>query len=401
MVNQTNDEKNLQKTSERVRELNNLTLDVTEQDEVLQALSRLLTLVTGSKFSQVNIFDGSTQYTIASDGALFPPLPKNNTFCTYTLQKEAALEIPDMSQDDRLKDHATVTGKEHIRYYYGAPLITSNEVAIGTVCVIHDDKLQLSEKNKEIVKTIAEQVTRHLELKNELISQNKKIQQQQSTLRKVIHDMRTPISGIIGGLSMIDNDEIDPKFKSVLEMAKQSSKNLINYVNSSLEEAINTEEETNFITASTLREKLLSLYKLQADIKKVKLTISTELENGERITTLSSGDLINILGNMISNAIKYSSEGDPVSVNIGYEDEDQDHYKVTISDQGVGMSDEQIKTISALERSHTTQGTNDEQGFGIGLKEALHTLTQHDGTFDIDSAEGEGTTFTVFFPRKH
>ncbi|MAL18416.1 MAG: hypothetical protein CL670_03080 [Balneola sp.] len=401
MANQSTEEKDLHKAANRVRELNNLTLDVTEHDEVLQSLSRLLTMVTGSKFSQVNIFDGSTQYTIASDGALFPPLPKNNTFCTYTLQKEAALEIPDMSQDDRVKDHAAVTGEEHIRYYYGEPLITSNEVAIGTVCIIHDDELQLSEKSKEIVKNIADQITRHLELKNELVSQNKKVQQQQSTLRKVIHDLRTPISGIIGGLSMIDNNEIGPKFKSVLELAKQSSKNLIDYVNSSLEKAINAEEETSFITASTLRDKLLSLYKLQADSKEVKLHISAELENEERITTLSSGDLINVIGNMISNAVKYSSKDELVSVEIGYKDEDRDQYKVTISDQGVGMNEEQIKAISSLERNHSTEGTNNEKGFGIGLKEALRTLTQHEGTFDIESAEGKGTTFTVYFPRKH
>lgn len=401
MANQSTEEKDLHKATNRVRELNNLTLDVTEHDEVLQSLSRLLTMVTGSKFSQVNIFDGSTQYTIASDGALFPPLPKNNTFCTYTLQKEAALEIPDMSQDDRVKDHAAVTGEEHIRYYYGEPLITSNEVAIGTVCIIHDDELQLSEKSKEIVKNIADQITRHLELKNELVSQNKKVQQQQSTLRKVIHDLRTPISGIIGGLSMIDNNEIGPKFKSVLELAKQSSKNLIDYVNSSLEKAIKAEEETSFITASTLRDKLLSLYKLQAESKEVKLHISAELENEERITTLSSGDLINVIGNMISNAVKYSSKDELVSVEIGYKDEDRDQYKVTISDQGVGMNEEQIKAISSLERNHSTEGTNNEKGFGIGLKEALRTLTQHDGTFDIESAEGKGTTFTVYFPRKH
>ncbi|HBX64747.1 MAG TPA: hypothetical protein DEG32_00775 [Balneolaceae bacterium] len=306
-----------------------------------------------------------------------------------------------MSQDDRVKDHAAVTGEEHIRYYYGEPLITSNEVAIGTVCIIHDDELQLSEKSKEIVKNIADQITRHLELKNELVSQNKKVQQQQSTLRKVIHDLRTPISGIIGGLSMIDNNEIGPKFKSVLELAKQSSKNLIDYVNSSLEKAINAEEETSFITASTLRDKLLSLYKLQADSKEVKLHISAELENEERITTLSSGDLINVIGNMISNAVKYSSKDELVSVEIGYKDEDRDQYKVTISDQGVGMNEEQIKAISSLERNHSTEGTNNEKGFGIGLKEALRTLTQHEGTFDIESAEGKGTTFTVYFPRKH
>jgi signal transduction histidine kinase len=400
MTNKTTD-KNFQQASERVRELNNLTLDVTEQDEVLNSLSRLLTLITGAKFSQINIFDGSTQYTIASDGALFPPLPKDNTFCTYTLQKEAALEIPDMTKDDRVKDHDSVTGEEHIRYYYGAPLITNNEVAIGTVCIIHDDKLQLGEKKKEIVKLIAEQVTRHLVSKNELVSRNKKIQQQQSTLRKVIHDLKTPISGIIGGLSMIDNDEIDPKFRSVLEMAKQSGKNLINYVTKNLEKAISDEEESNFITASTLKKKLRSLYELQAKNKKVKLTISAELDTDEHITTLSSGDLINIIGNMISNSIKFSSKDDTVSVHIGYEDKNRDRYKVTVSDEGVGMSEKQIEVITAFEHSHSTKGTRQEEGFGIGLKEALRTLTQHDGTFDIESAEGEGTTCTLYFPRQH
>jgi signal transduction histidine kinase len=159
--------------------------------------------------------------------------------------------------------------------------------------------------------------------------------------------------------------------------------------------------DSEFITASILKKKLNSLYSLQARNKEAKLNIRSSIKDNEKITTLSSGDLINIVGNLISNAIKFSSKKDLISVHIDYKGSGRDQYQITVADQGTGMTEKQIKDIQAFENHTSTEGTNNEQGFGIGLTEALRTLDNHGGTFNIDSSEDEGTTFTVFFPRKY
>jgi signal transduction histidine kinase len=248
---------------------------------------------------------------------------------------------------------------------------------------------------------MAKQITNHLELRNEFIKSKKQVEEQRRTLKKVIHDLRTPISGIIGSLSMVDDTKISPELKSVLEITKRSGKNLIEYVNNSLENVLVDNQESDFITASKLTKKLLSIYELQAANKKVELNITSEIDDKEKISTLSSGDLINIIGNLISNAIKFSSAQDSVNVSIGYKNDNKDQYKVVVSDKGTGMTTEQINNIYELRESEATEGTNKERGFGIGLSEALRTLTKHNGTFEIDSEEDRGTRFMVLFPRKH
>lgn len=401
MTDSTDQLKDSEKTTKRVRELNNITLDITERDELIQSFTELITLTTGAKFSQVNIFDGVNQYTIASDGAQFPPLPKEQTFCQHTIKEENTLEIKDTTTDDRVKEHSAVKGEKHIRYYFGAPLITSNGVTIGTICIFHDDKLDLMDPEKEAIKLVAKQIINHLEYRNELINNKKQVEEYRRTLRKVIHDLRVPLSGIIGGLSMVDENDISKDLKQVLKIIRKSSKNLIEYINDSLKNILNSDQVGDFIPANTLIKKLQSLYNLQASNKKVKLEILSEIDEQENITTLSSGDLINIIGNLISNAIKFSPDGQTVSVSIGYKNDEKDHYKVVVADHGMGMSTEQINNIYELRVKESQEGTNEEQGFGIGLTEALRTLTQHDGTFEIDSEKDRGTRFMVLFPRKH
>ena len=393
-----------QKAERRVQELNNLTLDVTQKDNTLQSFSELLTLITGAQFSQINIFDQDTQYTIASDGALFPPLPKETTFCTYTLDQESTLEIPDMSFDERVKDHFAVQGEPYARFYFGSPLITKNEVAIGTVCIIHDEKIELTEEQRKAIHTIAEQVTRHLELKNTLVRNDKVIEEQRNNLHKVAHDLRAPISAILGSISVLDREDLDEKINKILTIIQKSCRNLSEYVNETLRSKLEVQDEprSNFITAAELEEKLRSLYDLQAKEKDITLNIEHELKEGEKITTLSSGDLLNITGNLITNAIKFTPEHGSVSVHTGYrEDSEQKEYQITVTDTGKGMKEEQVETIRQHKRATPDTGSNDEKGYGIGLYQSLQTLKNNEGSFDIDTAPGEGTQFRIYFPRKY
>lgn len=389
------------KSSLRVRELNKLALDVTEQDELIQSFSRLLCLLTGAKYSQVNIFDEDTQYTIAAEGADFPPLPKRSTFCTYTLDQESTLEIPDMRKDERVKGHFAVKGEPHVNFYYGTPLITQNQVAIGTICVIHDDHIKMDEAQQESMNLIAAQITEYLEMKNELIHTKKHVEEQRSTLHKVVHDLRGPITGILGSLSMVDSSRLKPELRDIMTVIGQSCNSLIEYVNDSLKRALYKDSETDFITSKVLQKKLRTLYELQARTKNIELNFESRLKKREHITTLSSGELINVMGNLLNNAIKFSPIGSEVTLSIDYADDQKQEYLLSVQDHGVGMSKPQLEVIRNLQPADPMEGTDREQGFGIGLSEAMRTLKNNGGSFEVESTEGEGTTFHIRFPRKH
>ncbi len=110
-----------------------------------------------------------------------------------------------------------------------------------------------------------------------------------------------------------------------------------------------------------------------------------------------SGDrprLCQILGNLIDNAVKYSPRGGPIRIGA---EERPDTTVVTISDRGLGMSEEGRKQLfGRFVRLDDNNGSI--RGTGLGLFIVRRLVEAHLGTIEVDSTEGEGTTFTLSFP---
>lgn len=95
--------------------------------------------------------------------------------------------------------------------------------------------------------------------------------------------------------------------------------------------------------------------------------------------------------NIIDNALKYSDEGDTVTVRA---EADENNIVITVSDTGCGIAEKDLPLV----KEKFYKANNTRRGSGIGLAVAAEIVSMHDGTLDIDSEENVGTTVTITLP---
>lgn len=142
--------------------------------------------------------------------------------------------------------------------------------------------------------------------------------------------------------------------------------------------------------AESLIEQVIDDYTAAAAARKV--DISVEVPDGLTINVDRLG-FLRVLSNLISNAIKFSTSGGPVSISAA---EKENYVAVTVKDQGTGMDPAQIQ--KAFDRFSRLEQHSIIQGTGLGLYVVKSIVDAHGGRIDVTSQPEKGTAFTIFFP---
>ena len=104
--------------------------------------------------------------------------------------------------------------------------------------------------------------------------------------------------------------------------------------------------------------------------------------------------IIQVLENLISNAVKYSPAGSRIAISTGH---NGDYALVSIVDQGIGMTEEQV--VRVFDKFYRADASNTAvKGLGMGMSIVQNIIQAHDGTIDITSVPGDGTTVTFALP---
>ena len=215
------------------------------------------------------------------------------------------------------------------------------------------------------------------------------------------HDIRTPMNAIIGFSGLLEkNLQNGEKAKEYLGKICSSGNLLMTIINQILEIAriesgttalqLKAEDiNTVFHTVNTVFEE---------DIRKKNLQYSADLDVYHTFIFCDRVKLQEIMLNIISNAIKYTSDGHVVHVKI-YEKDSEDPRKArfifTCEDTGIGMSEEYLPHIfEEFSREHTTT-ENKVAGTGLGLPIVKSMIELMGGSIQVESTQGVGTKFTV------
>ena len=383
---------------ERVLNLTDYDLDYSNFQDKFKDLAKLAARVAGTPIALVNLIDSNTQWTITNFGIDLQEMPREESVCQYLIASEdSVLEVEDLSKDERFFERFYVTGEEQLRYYYGIPL-KSDGYNIGTLCVMDREKRTLSPEKEELLKIIADEIVNRLKAYKAIEGLRDKVKEVQETQNKVVHDIRGPLGGIIGLTEIISELGKENKIDEVLEFIKlihNSGESILELADEilSAEKNKSVAIKSNEMDMQSFKEKLEKLYIPQAKSKNIQFAVNI-IPRAMGIP-FPKNKLLQITGNLISNAIKFTPNGGRVSVGLDMDISKSKHnLNIKVKDSGKGISKEKIDAILNGCAS-SEKGTDGEIGYGFGLQLIRHLISGLNGKLNISSRPGEGSVFEV------
>lgn len=151
---------------DRIAVLHGLKLLDTPRDSSFDAITKTLLTLCDMPMSFVCLVDSERVWMKSNQGLEDAnEIPREIGFCPYTINQTDIFEVKDALLDDRFSDSPIVIGQPKLRYYAGAPLITQDGFAIGTLCVMDFSPRELNTQQREYLKSLADNVTALIELK--------------------------------------------------------------------------------------------------------------------------------------------------------------------------------------------------------------------------------------------
>lgn len=397
---------NLSKPAElnRLFGLSELDLDYDSLQTSLKDFTDLAAGISGAQVGLVNLIDRSTQWTVASSGIELKQMPREDSACQYTIAHDAPTEFPSLKTDERFKDKFYVCGGPEFDYYFGVPLKTSEGLNIGALCVLHPHNLDLPETTTAMFSSLARQVVGCLERVKERRFLVEELEVMQSARRRLCHDIRGPIGGIVG-LSDAVVEELRelgvPETKEIEEtlgIIRQGAESVLQMAEDIFSKEAVRDFGLNTFTCRTLATRVRALCGAQASAKGCRLEI--QAKDPPTPIPFQQRFLCQIIGNLVSNGIKFTEQGGWVRVEIQVQPSknlSQCRLHITVADSGRGMSAGKLAQIR--EGVATSEpGTLGESGFGFGLALVVNLVQKCGGRIDVESEEGKGTCFQVHLP---
>jgi GAF domain-containing protein len=140
----------------RLAFLQNLNILDTPIEERYERITRIACRVLGVPIAALVFVDATRQWFKSIQGVPLTELPRNISFCDYTIQGNEILIVPNATLDDRFKDGQMVVGDLQIRFYAGCPLQISNGIRVGTLCVFDRQPRQLQADDVQFLKDLAD-----------------------------------------------------------------------------------------------------------------------------------------------------------------------------------------------------------------------------------------------------
>lgn len=366
----------------------------------LVELTRLATLVCGVSSAAVNIIDDHEQHTIATYGPLLDAgtCRRADSLCAIAYQSEPLVVADDASRDPRYADNPFVTGElSRVRFYASATLRTPDGWVIGALCVCDEEPRTLSDAQRGGLTTLAHQVIDLLELRHRTVLLQAKIaelersqQQLVSFAGQISHDLKTPLTSIIGFAEMasdrasVAGDEVALRY---VERTQASGRRMLGLIDDLLDYAR---------VGGLLRREEVSLLAVFEQVKSdlrwaaVGAGVTATCEDG---TIYGDPSQIRLLmQNLLTNALKY---GRPVHGRIDISlHQVEGARQLWVADNGAGIPLEERGTVlEPLARLR-----DDVPGTGLGLATCQRIARAHGGQLMLRETPGGGLTVVVELP---
>lgn len=227
-------------------------------------------------------------------------------------------------------------------------------------------------------------------------------------LSNMSHEIRSPLTAIMGFTEIIDKSETDVDKKNFLHAIKTSSEHLLSTVNdvldfSKLDAGKLKLDKQPFYISAAIQEVAFALSTTSAAKKGISVETAIDLDKKLAL----KGDLFRlkqILYNLLSNAVKFTEKGGVViKASISGTAANQVMIKISVADSGIGIPNDQIKTVFEEFTQVTNNSTSKDtrraiKGTGLGLSICKMLVELQGGTIGVESKLNQGSVFTFAIP---
>jgi signal transduction histidine kinase len=384
---------------ERVIELSRRLNTVLELPPLLQRIIEAARELTESEASSILLVDlqSGDLFFEAATGAKSEEIqrvvvPMDDSIAGWVVQHGEPLVIDDAQQDERHFQGSDAEIAYVTRSLIAVPLTVKGKT-IGVLEALnkaHDESFDEDDVN--LLMTLAAQAAVAIE--------NVRLFQQSDFIAEMVHELRTPLTAILAYADMLLSTPVNEEQRTqFLQTIRNEAERLTNLTN-------------EFLDLARLSSGRATLVRAEINLSEVVHTAVNvvrpqAVERGIRISVRAPEDIPLVRGdekrlhqvtlNLMSNAVKYNKPNGSVMVTVGVDGENEDYVRVTVSDTGRGISEENLTHLfEKFFRVADAEGY--AQGTGLGLSIAKQIVQVHGGQIAVESELDVGTTFSFTIP---
>jgi two-component system, NtrC family, sensor kinase len=140
-----------------------------EPEQGFDDLTLLASYICRTPIALISLVDESRQWFKSRVGVTVSETPRDIAFCSTAILSSEVMIVPDTLKDDRFRNNPLVVSEPNIRFYAGAPLITEEGFALGTLCVVDRTPRDFSPEQKDALKALSRLVLAQLEFRRNLM----------------------------------------------------------------------------------------------------------------------------------------------------------------------------------------------------------------------------------------
>ena len=392
--------------SKRLAALKRYEILDSEIEEIYEDVTKLAAEICGTPIALISLVDSDRLWFKSKFGFSASETDRRVGFCSQAIQQDRVLVVRDAISDPKFSNNPFVISNPNIRFYAGAPLKAPCGSILGTLCVIDNKPRELTDQQYNTLTVLAKQVIDQFEMRvvNKRLAKDRELnqkmcQKKDDVLNTIAHDLKGALSTILGLSEMLMEylpKEVDEDCIKMAENIHHSGEASVKLLHDVLQWSVGQGEQCEFqptkIPMKQVIDEVLDL--VVANFMQKGQTFQVNCPEGMYVM----GDrqmIFSILQNLLSNACKYTPENGMIYVTV---DRENDTAKVRVTDTGMGVEPEQLKSIQNGLRAISMRGTNGEKGTGFGLMLCRQFVEKQNGRFEVRSELDKGTEFSFTIP---
>ncbi|HXH76085.1 MAG TPA: ATP-binding protein [Bacteriovoracaceae bacterium] len=406
--------------AERLQELLEYQIIDTPPDPRFDVLAQIAAYICETPISFVSLIDCKRQWFKARVGMKEEELPRELSFCNYTINQMEAFVINDAENDLRFADNPYVTGPPYLKFYAGVPLISSRGFALGTLAVIDFLPRYISPDKIRMLQMISRQVVSLIELRKALGDNNEKFFKIQGLSKSVLQqkiklhhlEQMELMSGMAAGMCHEINNPL-----SVIMLVAESMKKY--FLHQRPQQTSEIQKMDKLIRSGIRIEHIvkgLKLFATHRDLPFKEHLLLSEIisetlmmcderlkQNGVKLIKEIPGhiqfkgdraQIIQVLSNLISNSVDAIKDCKEKWIEIHVESSAiESFFRLRIIDSGFGINDEVVKKMMRPFFSTKDIG----KGAGLGLSICRGIIKDHGGDLFYEVSNNH-TSFVLELP---